>query len=126
MAPGYNYPDAGRDKISDLLAPAYLLLALGLDYKPNRPFQCIYCTGDWKNDLLLIDKILSDAGAFGVKPGQKSLSEFGGYLRAIYTKNDFKSEFLKNVTFTTKIDLFSNYTQKSPKYCSELGNIISV
>ena len=33
-------------------------------------------------------------------------------MRAIYTKNDFKSEFLKNVTFTIKIDLFSDYSQK--------------
>ncbi len=27
----------------------------------------------------------------------------------IYSKNDFKSEFMKNVSFTTKLDLFSNY-----------------
>ena len=32
-------------------------------------------------------------------------------MRAIYTKNDFKAEILKNVSFTTKIDLFSNYTE---------------
>jgi hypothetical protein len=36
----------------------------------------------------------------------------GGYIRAIYTRNDFKSELLKNVAFTTKIDLFSNYADK--------------
>jgi hypothetical protein len=55
---------------------------------------------------------LSDAGAFGVTPGKKSLSEFGGYLRAIYTKNDFKNELLKNVTFTSKVDLFTDYAHK--------------
>ena len=54
---------------------------------------------------------LSDQGAFGVKPGETSRSEIGGYIRAIYSKNDFKSEFLKNVSFTTKIDLFSNYAE---------------
>ena len=32
-------------------------------------------------------------------------------MRAIYSRNDFKSEFLKNVSFTTKIDLFSNYAE---------------
>jgi len=36
-------------------------------------------------------------------------SEFGGYMRAIYSKNDFKNVLLKNISFTTKIDLFSNY-----------------
>ncbi|HSL86188.1 MAG TPA: hypothetical protein VK861_04585, partial [Bacteroidales bacterium] len=35
--------------------------------------------------------------------------ELGGYIRAIYSKNDFKNELLQNVSFTTKIDLFSNY-----------------
>lgn len=110
MAPGYKYPNVD-DKISDLFAPAYMLIALGLDYKPNDHFSAFIAplTGRL---TIVNDKTLSDAGAFGVKPGNKSLSEFGGYLRAIYTRNDFKSEFLKNVTFTTKIDLFSNYAEK--------------
>src|SRR5579872_1268663 len=34
FAPGYNYPGAGTKVLtSDLLAPAYLLLSLGMDYK---------------------------------------------------------------------------------------------
>ena len=50
MAPGYKYTDAaGQKQISDLFAPAYLLVALGLDYKPNDSFQCIYCTCNREN-----------------------------------------------------------------------------
>ena len=113
MAPGYNYSDAGRVKISDLFTPAYLLVALGLDYKPSDHFSAFIAPLTWKLTFVN-DKKLSDAGAFGVTPGKKSLSEFGGYLRAIYTKNDFKTDFLKNITFTTKIDLFSNYI-KNPQ-----------
>jgi hypothetical protein len=60
------------------------------------------------------DQTLSEAGAFGVTPGKKTLSEFGGYMRAVYTKNDFKSELLKNISFISKIDLFSNYL-KNPQ-----------
>lgn len=110
MAPGYNYPD-NTNKISDLFSPAYLILALGMDYKPNAYFSVFIApvTGRF---TFITDRKLADAGAFGVKPGNNVLSEFGGYLRAIYTKNDFKSEFLKNVSFTTKIDLFSNYLDK--------------
>jgi Protein of unknown function (DUF3078) len=108
MAPGYAYPDV-TNKISDMFAPAYILVALGLDYKPNSYFSAFFAplTGKF---TFVTNQILSDAGAFGVTPGEKSKSEVGGYLRAIYTKNDFKNEFLKNVSFTTKIDLFSNYT----------------
>lgn len=115
MAPGYKYDDAAKTKdlISDLFSPAYLLLALGLDFKPSDHLSAFIAPLTGKITIVN-NKLLSDAGDFGVKPGQKSLSEFGGYLRAIYTKNDFKSEFLKNVTFTSKVDLFSNYI-KNPQ-----------
>jgi hypothetical protein len=114
MAPGWKYnEDNTKTKISNLFAPAYLTLALGLDYKPSAYFSAFIAPLTGKITFVT-DRILSDAGAFGVKPGQTSLSEFGGYLRAIYSKNDFKSEFLKNVTFTTKIDMFSNYI-KNPQ-----------
>jgi hypothetical protein len=109
MTPGYNYPNDSV-KISDLFSPAYLTLALGLDYKPNAYFSAFIApvTGKF---TFVTDKQLSDEGAFGVTPGQTSRSEFGGYIRAIYSRNDFKTEFLKNVSFTTKIDLFSNYAE---------------
>lgn len=107
MAPGYKYPDT-ENKISNLFAPAYMLVALGLDYKPNAYFSAFIAPITAKYTFVTDDK-LSAAGAFGVKPGEKTLSETGGYLRAIYSKNDFKGEFMKNISFTTKIDLFSNY-----------------
>jgi hypothetical protein len=110
MTPGYKYPDV-TNKISDIFAPAYLLGALGLDYKPSDHFSAFIAPATLKITFVN-DQKLSDAGAFGVTPGKKSLTEFGGYIRAIYTKNDFKSEFLKNVSFTSKIDLFSDYAHK--------------
>ncbi len=110
MAPGYNLPDDST-KISDLLSPAYVIFALGMDFKPNANFSA-FLAPVTARFIIVKDKALSDAGAFGVDPGKKSKSEFGGYMRVIYTKNDFKSEFLKNVSFTTKVDLFSNYADK--------------
>lgn len=107
MKPGYNYPDVTH-KISDLFAPAYMLAALGMDYKPTQYFSAFIAPVTYKLTIVS-DKTLSDAGTFGVTPGDRSRSEFGGYLRALYTRNDFKDEFLKNVSFTTKLDLFSNY-----------------
>jgi hypothetical protein len=114
MAIGKKYTDDTHyDKISNLFSPAYLLVALGLDYKPTDHFSAFIAPITGKITIVT-DKDLSAAGAFGVTPGKNSLSEFGGYLRAIYTRNNFKNEFLKNVTFTTKIDLFSNYV-KNPQ-----------
>jgi Protein of unknown function (DUF3078) len=107
MSPGYRYPDT-ENKISDFLAPGYILLALGLDYKPGKYFSTFIAplTGKF---TFVRDRALSNAGAFGVTPGETSRGEIGGYIRAIYTREDFKDEFLKNVAFTTKLDLFSNY-----------------
>jgi len=103
MTPGYNYPNT-EDKISDLLAPAYLLFSLGMDYKPTPEFTLFLSPLTSKNTFVN-DDLLSEAGAFGVEPGKKFRSELGAYLNAAYKKD----EILKNVNFLTKLDLFSNY-----------------
>lgn len=109
MTTGYNYnADDTKTKISNLFAPAYITLALGMDYKPNAYFSAFLAPLTAKFTIVN-DTELSDLGAFGVDPGETLKSEIGGYIRAIYSKNDFKAELLKNVSFTTKIDLFSNY-----------------
>ncbi|HOX73836.1 MAG TPA: DUF3078 domain-containing protein [Bacteroidales bacterium] len=108
MQPGYKYEGEEKTKISNLFAPAYLLAALGLDYKPNAYFSAFIAPLTAKFTFVT-DEDLSEIGAFGVTPGEKSRGEIGGYLRAIYSKADFQNEFMKNVSFTTKIDLFSNY-----------------
>jgi hypothetical protein len=104
---GYNYPNDSV-RISNFMAPAYLIGALGFDYKPNAYFSAFVAPVTLRLTIVN-DRKLSEAGAFGVTPGDRVKSEFGGYIRVIYSKNDFKSELLKNISFTTKIDLFSNY-----------------
>jgi hypothetical protein len=120
MTDGKDYNSADTATISRFLAPAYLLGAVGMDYKPNAYFSAFIAPFTGKITIVN-DQTLADAGAFGVDPavydvndvltehGAKSKSEFGAYLRAIYSKNDFKQELLKDVAFTTKIDLFTNY-----------------
>lgn len=108
MQPGYKYEGDEKTKISNLFAPAYLLTALGLDYKPDAYFSAFIAPITAKFTFVT-DEVLSEIGAFGVDPGKKARGEIGGYLRAIYSKSDFTSEFMKNVSFTTKLDLFSNY-----------------
>lgn len=107
-------------KISNFLAPAYIIGAIGMDYKPNSYLSAFIAPLTGKITIVN-DQQLADAGAFGVKAatydilgnrvkkGERSKSEFGGYIRLIYSKNDFKNEFLKGVSFTSKLDLFSNY-----------------
>lgn len=107
FAPGYNNPDE-RKRISDFLAPAYFLGGLGLNYQPNSSFS-MYLSPVTGRITYVNDTILSTN--FGLESGAKTRTEFGGYLRINYSKNDFKQEFLKNIGIASKLDLFSNYLE---------------
>ncbi|WP_306642284.1 DUF3078 domain-containing protein [Sanyastnella coralliicola] len=106
FAPGYALVDGVPDEsniISDLLAPAYTLASLGMDYKPNNKFTAFISPATYKMTIVMNDS-LADIGAFGVDPGENFRSEIGGYVRAAYN-----TAVVENVSFLTKIDLFSNY-----------------
>jgi hypothetical protein len=119
MAPGYKTIDDSV-LISNLFAPAYFIGALGLDYKPTSNLSLFFAPATTKYTIVN-DQRLADSGSYGVTPatfdankvilthGEKTRFEFGGYMRLIFTKSEFKSEFLKNLSFTSKLDLFSNY-----------------
>ena len=100
--PGYNYPDDST-VISNAFAPAYVTLSLGMAYKPNDNFSLFLSPATGKMTIVLDDE-LSALGAFGVDEDKKFRSEFGGFIKAVYNKT-----VMKNVDFTTKLDLFSNY-----------------
>lgn len=116
MTAGYNYPDV-ETKISDLLAPAYALAAIGMDYKPNDKLTAFIAPVTSKNTIVNND-LLANAGAFGVEAatydaagtlvaaGKKLRSEVGGYVRVVYQQTYFKD---KSVSILSKLDLFSNY-----------------
>ncbi|MGE5480694.1 MAG: DUF3078 domain-containing protein [Chloroflexota bacterium] len=132
----------GRDykkdtsKISNFMAPAYLIGALGMDYKPNSYLSAFAAPVTGKITFVE-DQDLADSGAYGVKPavfdaqgnlirhGETRKIEFGGYIRIIYTKNDFATEALKNVSLTSKIDLFSNYLKNPQNIDVSWENIIA-
>ncbi len=103
FAPGYNYPDDSV-KISDFLAPGYVLASLGMDYKPSDMFS-LYVSPITGKFTIVTDSVLSNAGAFGVDPGEKLRSEFGGYVKIKFIKDIFE-----NVNLQSKLELFSNYS----------------
>lgn len=104
MTTGYNYiNDTSKKKISNFLAPGYIMLAIGLDYKPSDNMG-IFLAPITGRLTLVEDTALSNAGDFGVKKGSTSLTEFGGYLRLTY-----KLDVMKNISLHTEADFFSNY-----------------
>ncbi|MDX9768840.1 MAG: DUF3078 domain-containing protein [Tenuifilaceae bacterium] len=126
MTAGYNYKaDGTKSRISDAFAPAYIIMAIGMDYKPSS-YLSVFAAPVTGKVTFVMDDELSNSGAFGVDPGDKSFSEFGGYVRFIFTKNDFDSEFLKNVSITSKLDLFSNYLENPQNIVVNWENLISL
>lgn len=102
---GYQETDAGRVMISDFFSPGYILLSIGMEYKPNEEFFFSVSPIAGKLTLVMNDS-LSTVGSFGVDPGSSSRTEFGGTIKLGVNK-----EIMKNVTFTTTLDLFSNYIE---------------
>ena len=108
MASGYTSPE-DMTLISDLLAPAYFVGAIGVDFKTSENFS-IFVSPAASKTTIVLNETLSDAGAFGVDPGKRMRSEFGAYIRMAYQR-----DIMENVNFQTKLDLFSNYLD-NPQY----------
>jgi len=110
----YGYSKVGDTvHISNFLAPAYTIVALGMDYKPSKSFTFFVAPLTSKMTFVM-DDYLSGLGAFGVDSGEVFRSEVGGYVKlGLVKEKPFKME---GVTFKTKLSLFSNYS-------NEPGNI---
>ena len=107
-------PDNVDVKISDIMAPGYLLAGVGANFKH----------GDWldinlspvtskttfvMNDSLANAEVIKDGvgtgkGKYGNDAGKKTREEFGAYAKISISK-----EILENVTLTTQADFFSDY-----------------
>lgn len=114
---GYNYPNDSVE-VSNFGAPAYITLALGMDYRPNPTFS-LFLSPATGRITIVTNQILADSGAYGVdkaefdaagnkiKDGKLMRVEFGAYLSAKY-----QNTIMENIDLLTKITLFDNYTDK--------------
>ncbi len=104
---GYNYNgDGTKNLLSDFLSPGYVLLSLGLDYKPVKGLSIFISplTSRWtivKNDSL------SAKGLYGVTPGKKVRNEIGAFASITYI-----TDLNKTISYNGRLDLFSNYEHK--------------
>jgi len=131
FAPGFS-DVLETDKISDFMAPGYLLGAIGMDYKPSENLTVFISPLTAKLTVVNIDA-LADAGAFGVeaaefdaagnkiKDGENTRLELGGYLRMQY-----KREIIENVSYQTNLDLFSNYSENPQNIDVNWDNLLSM
>ena len=105
----YSKTTAGLDTsnvISDFFAPAYLLLSLGFDYKPNNDLS-LFISPVTARYVIVTNDLLGPL--YGLDSGKNVKSELGAFFSANYQK-----KIGKNITYKGKFDLFSNY-KKNPQ-----------
>lgn len=106
FADGYNYDeDNNRSIISRLLSPAYLSFGPGMAYKESDNFR-FNLSPAAARFIVVLDKELSAAGAFGVDPGRRLRSEFGASFDAYH-----RTDLMENISMENSLKLFSNYLE---------------
>jgi hypothetical protein len=100
---GYTYEGVTKNFASNFMSPGYVLQSFGLDYKPSQAYSLFFSpiTGRW---VFVTDPVLSARGLYGVKPGENSTFEIGAFANL-----NFMKEIAPNITFKSRLDLFSNY-----------------
>ncbi len=90
-------------RISHLMAPAYVTLASGLEWKPKEYFSLFYSpfSARW---ILVTNKPQELAVNYNVDPNRRVSIEAGSFLTA-----NFKKEVFKNVMYQSRADFYSNY-----------------
>lgn len=117
FSPGYTYygDSVAPGIVSNLMAPAYIQLAGGVDFKLEDYFTLTFAPVAGKVTIVN-DRFLANEGAYGVKPavkdtagniitpGEKIRYEFGGRVTV-----RFKKDLSKNISVDSYADFFSNY-----------------
>ncbi len=115
MFPGYNYPNDSTI-VSDWLAPGYLGLSVGMDYKPSDKLS-IFMSPVSGRLTIVQRQDLANTGSYGVKgavydqsgnmikKGEHYLYEAGGLVRILLTQPIIKTKLVWN----SKLEFFTNY-----------------
>ena len=103
---GYSFSGSNSNFTSSLLSPAYIILSVGLDFKPNKIFSVFFSPLTSRTTLVLNNK-LSNLGSYGVPVGKKINRETG-----LFVTMNYNNTIAPNVTYRGRADFFSNYYEK--------------
>lgn len=105
---GEEYLEAtdGSDSVvmvSEFMSPAYLQATLGVTYKHSDAFILTLSPLTSKHTIVYNERLRP---TYGVDSDKTMRSELGSSVNAV-----FKKEILKNISFETNLNLFSNYEE---------------
>lgn len=125
LTSGYQYDYLGttqKRRNSGLFAPAYIIIAPGIDWKPKSWLSLFVSPASlrWTIVSNAPYSYLAQGGVFngqqetalatlyGVNPGKEHRGEAGAFLTAVAKRN-----IVKNVAYYGKLDLYSNYLKNA-------------
>ncbi|XZF15290.1 DUF3078 domain-containing protein [Chitinophagaceae bacterium MMS25-I14] len=116
---GYDYTvDNWEHKpTSNFMAPGYFTLAVGAEYRRGSDLSLFLSPLAARVTVASTAYTNVTGGAFGIEQGKTSRFELGAYFSGRYMVN-----LNKNMTFKTRLDLYSNYLAKNKT--DDKGNMI--
>lgn len=112
--------DTTRNLISEFLAPGYFTFSIGLNRQIGKVFNVSISPVAGKITVVGNDSLAS-IGAFGVDPGKNLRAEFGGSV-----KLGVNWTIMKNVTYKSTLELFSNYANNPENIDVNWDNLIAI
>lgn len=100
---GYEYPKDSAVWVSDFFAPAEMLLAIGMDYKPTDKISILLSPVTSKSTYVLVEEL--DEKKYGLEEGKNKKNEMGAYLKTLV-----KWDITKDILLENKLDFFTSYT----------------
>jgi hypothetical protein len=116
---GYIFPDNIKTYSSSFMAPGYILIGAGIDYKPTTSLS-IFFSPITARLVIVRDTALSNKGLYGVEPGKKSAFEYGAFASI-----NFFKDISKSLTYKGRLDLFSNYRRNPQNIDLYMSNTLN-
>lgn len=105
LSNGYKYPNDSV-VVSRFMAPAYLFLSLGMDYRPNKKVSVLISPLTWKSTMVF-DTSLIDQTLYGIDAGRQVRNDMGAYVKTFW-----RYDFTKEMYLTSRLNLFYQYTTR--------------
>ncbi|HTN36388.1 MAG TPA: DUF3078 domain-containing protein [Arachidicoccus sp.] len=105
--------------ISSFMSPAYAVISLGLDYKPQKELS-IFASPLTTRLTVILQRQLAALGLYGLDKGHRYQFAPGAFATINYQK-----DILKNVNYRANLNLFSDYSRDPQNVDMDMSNNLS-
>lgn len=117
---GYDYSLKTENKVSNFLAPGKIVLSPGIDYKSSNVFS-LFASPVSVRWVLKKDPDFYYLDKFGVDSGRTVSTELGAFVTG-----KMRINITKWATYSSRIDLFSNYNNKPENIDVLMNNLLTM